>query len=318
MGSEVQLSQQYGGSHGGGWVSRLPSLWIPYVQLARLSPPAAILLIYIPHVLGLLHAASIQRSSLAEILRSSGWLFVGTVFFSNAAHAWNDLIDSPFDKLVARTKTRPIPRGAISEKNAFIFATVQAIGAALVLLAFPSMTGKWAIPNIFASTYYPWAKRHTHGAQLVLGFCLGWGVIVGATTVNVDPSTDTSTIFLFVACLLWTGIYDTIYAHQDYKDDMKLGLKSLATLLGKKHTKAVLYLFLVIMLGSLAQCGILHEAMWPYHCLAVGGSLVSLGTMITYVQLENPKSCWKWFSTGFWGTGGSIAAGLIAQYATRH
>lgn len=76
---------------------------------------------------------------------------------------------------------------------------------------------------------------------------------------------------LTVACVLWTAIYDTIYAHQDLADDMKLGLKSMAVLL-------------------VAPCG----------------CALSLGAMIANVSLKDSGSCWWWFRHGFWSAGWSI------------
>ena len=37
--------------------------------------------------------------------------------------------------------------------------------------------------------------------------------------------------------IIWTVIFDTIYAHQDYLDDLKASVKGLAVRLGRKGTK---------------------------------------------------------------------------------
>jgi 4-hydroxybenzoate polyprenyltransferase len=34
--------------------------------------------------------------------------------------------------------------------------------------------------------------------------------------------------FLYGSAILWTVIYDTIYAHQDIRDDIQIGVKSTA------------------------------------------------------------------------------------------
>ncbi|KAL2164997.1 hypothetical protein VTH06DRAFT_293 [Thermothelomyces fergusii] len=149
--SSTLLAQQYGGRHVGGWVDRLPACVIPYVQLSRLSPPAALLLILFPHFFGILHAAIVLLSSSSSssssssietavalvpaMLRACAIVVAGCFFASNAAHAWNDLIDAPLDRLVARTRDRPVARGAISPRAAFLFAASQALLAALLLRA---------------------------------------------------------------------------------------------------------------------------------------------------------------------------------------
>ncbi|KAK0705901.1 UbiA prenyltransferase family-domain-containing protein [Lasiosphaeria miniovina] len=316
------LAQQYGGKHVGGWVSRLPASWVPYVQLTRLSPPAALALIYFPHFFGALLAAILRGSPVAAVLRACAVLLVGSFFFSNAAHAWNDLVDAPLDAAVARTRTRPIPRGAISPRAAFVFTATQAVGAAAVLLLFPDPAGAacYALPNMLATAYYPWAKRHTHFAQLVLGACLAWGVVVGCVAMGYEPFAASplgvSVLCLWVACMLWSAIYDTIYAHQDVKDDAALGLKSLAVLF-RRRTKPVLWLAQAAMGGLLAACGVSAAMAVPYYIVALGGCALSLGAMVACVDLADPASCWWWFRYGFWGAGLSIAGGLLSEYLVR-
>ncbi|TVY31830.1 4-hydroxybenzoate polyprenyltransferase, mitochondrial [Lachnellula occidentalis] len=303
------LAQQYGGSHTGGWVARLPAAWIPFVQLARLSPPAGLFLIYLPHFFGILHAAIIQRSSLSKVLQACLLCLGGSFFLSNAAHAWNDIVDSPIDKAVARTSKRPIPRGAISPRAAFIFTLTQAAGAAVFLLPLPRESAFYALAYIGVTMYYPWAKRHTNLAQFVLGFCLAWGVFMGSSAIGFKPFNiskgqepfwvEGSSACLFLACILWTVIYDTIYAHQDIRDDTKLGLKSLAVLF-RERTKSLLWLLLCCMLTLLVASGKLAGMGPQYFVIAVGGCLSSLGMMIHKVELRESSSCWWWFRYGFW------------------
>ncbi|MCJ1405576.1 hypothetical protein MMC11_008804 [Xylographa trunciseda] len=321
------LSQQYGGNHKTGWLAYLPDSWLPYVQLARLSPPAGLFLIYFPHAFGLLHAATLKRSSPDVVLGAAGLMFGASFFFSNAVHIWNDLIDARLDALVERTRNRPIPRGAVTTFAATVFTVTQATGAAVFLLYLPLEPLEallYALPSIVGSIYYPWAKRHTDVPQLVLGFCLAWGIVMGSTAVGVrpfntgllgsaKPSVESSTLCLFIASILWTMIYDTIYAHQDLKDDRKAGIKSLAVLYGDR-TKSLLWQLLALMLAMLIACGTLSEMGISYYVVTVGGSVTSLGLMIGMVELKSSESCWWWFGKGFWYAGGSIAGGLLAEY----
>ncbi|KAI8963315.1 UbiA prenyltransferase [Daldinia sp. FL1419] len=313
------LGRQYGGGHTGKWVSRLPPSVIPYIQLARLSPPVGLILIYIPHFLGVLHSAILQQGSSPVALWTAAVLLLGgSLFCSNGAHSWNDLIDTSVDRLVARTRNRPIARGAISPRAAFIFTMTQAISAAVFLLGFPKqkVAAYWAIPNIVATIYYPYAKRHTYFAQFVLGFCLSWGVFIGALAMDADPLGNYSTTCLFLACILWTVIYDTIYAHQDVKDDTKINLKSMAVLSGNK-AKHLFWALLSGMLGFLSLSGYLAQMGPWYYILAVGGCFASLGIMILNVDLGDSLSCWLWFRYGFWLAGGSMTIGLLSEYLLR-
>ncbi|KAK4248357.1 UbiA prenyltransferase family-domain-containing protein [Corynascus novoguineensis] len=343
------LAQQYGGGHVGAWVDRLPASVIPYVQLARLSPPAGLILIFLPHLFGILHAAIVLMSDAnngtasgdggsanakfgpAAILRACTVTFGGSFFSSNAAHAWNDLVDAPLDQQVARTRGRPIARGAISPRAAFLFTASQAMLAAAFLLVLVPSTGDadandvatavyYALPNILATTYYPLAKRHTHLAQVVLGFCLAYGVVIGSCAMGLLPQVHVHipTVCLTATCLLWTVLYDTVYAHQDVVDDRRLGLKSTAVLLGgTRWCKPTLWCVLAAMLTLLAVPGRAAGMAAPYYVFALGGCAASLGAMIRRVDLGSPASCWWWFRYGFWLAGGSVAAGLVSEYVLR-
>ncbi|RYP48690.1 hypothetical protein DL768_005470 [Monosporascus sp. mg162] len=313
--SNVSLSQQYGGIHSGGWVDVLPKSWVPYVQLSRLSPPVGFLLIYFPHLFGVIHAASIRRTPLDEVVYVSTVLLAGSFFCNNGSHAWNDLVDAPIDAKIGRTKTRPIPRGDISRTAAFFFACAQALFAASFLLLLPSDAALAAIPTIVGTLYYPFAKRHTHLAQVVLGFCLTWGIMVGSSSMGVEkPWMDTSTVSLLGASILWVILFDTIYAHQDLADDLKVGVKSLAVLLNG-NARPFLWALCGGMGFLLYHSGVHGGMGFPYYLITVGGCILSVGTMVVFVELEDPQSCWKWFSNGFWFTGASIVTGLLANYA---
>ncbi|OTA83405.1 hypothetical protein M434DRAFT_83975 [Hypoxylon sp. CO27-5] len=308
------LSQQYGGLHARGWVDLLPSSWIPYVQLARLSPPVALFLIYFPHLFGTLHAAKAYDLSTPECLGLCSILMGGSFFFSNAAHAWNDIIDAPIDKQIARTRNRPIARGAITPEAAFIFTAAQAFGAALFLLLLPPTTAIATIPTIIGTIYYPWAKRHTYFPQVVLGFCLSWGVIVGNSSAGAQkPWADPAALCLVLALTFWTMIYDTIYAYQDISDDKRVGVKSLAILF-QNRPKSLLWMLLLLMTITLISYGRLIDSSIAFYLVTVGGVSLSLGSMIMNVELKNQANCWWWFSCGFWFTAAAIATGLLLEY----
>ncbi|KAF5027015.1 hypothetical protein F66182_890 [Fusarium sp. NRRL 66182] len=308
------LSKQYGGIHAGSWVDVLPKSWIPYVQLSRLSPPVGFILIYFPHLFGVIHAASVQSSSTSDMLYVSGVLVVGSFFCNNGSHAWNDLVDAPIDAQIERTKMRPIPRGAVSRQAALLFAISQAVLASACLLPLGWDTALATIPTIIATLYYPFAKRHTHLAQVVLGFCLTWGVMVGSSAMGIDaPWRHESSVSLLLAANLWVILFDTIYAHQDLQDDVKVGVKSLAVLCNG-HARPLLWALFVAKCACLYWCGVSGGLGAPYFTIALGGCAVSVGSMVALVDLEDPESCWKWFATGFWFTALSIVVGLLGDY----
>lgn len=262
------------------------------------------------------------------LIRSNMLILGGSFFLSNAIHIWNDLIDAPLDALVERTRYRPIPRGAVSPFDAAVLTATQAVGVAMFLPYLSKSTAQsaiYAVPGIMSWTYYPWAKRHIDFPQVVLGFCMGWGVIMGSVAIGMEPvamgvfgscpkpRAEYSTMCLFSASAVWPMIYDTIYAHQDLKEDLRVGIKSLAVLYGDR-TKVLLWLLLTLMITLLFASGWLGAMGVMYFLVTIGGATMSLGLMVVRVDLDDTKSCWWWFSNGFWIVGGPIAGGLLAEY----
>ncbi|KAK7931733.1 hypothetical protein PG985_002445 [Apiospora marii] len=313
-GQEEAPPVRWGGVHVGAWVNLLPSSWVPYVQLARLSPPVPLLLIFFPHVFGLLHAAITRQLPLAEVARVGLVLLGGSVFVSNAIHGWNDLIDAPIDKQIPRTQNRPIPRGAITPRAAFVFTAANALIAATFLLLMPGRSVRYAVPSILAHAYYPFSKRHTNFPQVVLGVALQWPIVLASFATDAyGVEADQSLLCLFLAAVLWTVTYDTVYGYQDYKQDIRLGVGSTAVLLGTwgKPVLLVLSNFIAALVwasGQLAGLGSLYLA------VAAGGSFLSLNCMMVKVDLLSPESCSWWFTYGFWGPAMSISGGLVLEY----
>jgi 4-hydroxybenzoate polyprenyltransferase len=68
------------------------------------------------------------------------------------------------------------------------------------------------------------------------------------------------------------------------------------------------------MSASLYSCGIFGEIGIPFFAITVGGSLLSVSSMLHGVELEDPSNCWAWFANGFWFTMLSITVGLVADY----
>ena len=72
---------------------------------------------------------------------------------------------------------------------------------------------------------YPLAKRFFIIPQLVLAMIYNWGSIIGWVTIQ-SPYKFDNILILYSALIIWTIIYDTVYATQDEMDDRKMSLYS--------------------------------------------------------------------------------------------
>lgn len=61
---------------------------------------------------------------------------------------------------------------------------------------------------------YPLAKRYTNYPQLVLGMCFNSGVIIACLTANGGQMPPVAVLPMYISGILWTLVYDTVYAYQ--------------------------------------------------------------------------------------------------------
>lgn len=199
-------------------------------MLARLDRPVGVWLLFLPCVMGLGFARFATGPHFIDAL----WIvlfLIGAVVMRGAGCTWNDITDKDFDAKVARTAARPIPSGAVSVKQAYIFLLAQLGIGFVVWLALPldaKITALLALPLV---AIYPYTKRVTWWPQAWLGLTFNWGVLVGAATASVITA---PTYILYSGLVLWTIAYDTIYALQDREDDALIGVRSTARLFGRQ------------------------------------------------------------------------------------
>ena len=278
------------------------------------------MIIYSPYFFGTLFAAAVSQPHLSpqSLFKTDVILLIATVLLRGGAVAFNDIADRDIDGKVARTRHRPMARKAISVHNGFIFVAAQ---AALWLVIMVQLAPGYAIPLLGLVGLYPYSKRVTDFTPVVLGPTVAWGVLIGCAAMGVDAismffdgemSRAGAIGCFYLSCAVWTIIYETIYAHQDIKDDEKQGVRSMAIRL-KGRAKSILSMLAILQVALLVCTGWLIGATPLYFAGTCLGVATSLGVMIGKVDLRQPNECWWWFSNGTWFVGGSIVIGLLSQ-----
>ena len=219
-----------------------------YFELIRLNKPIGFMLLLWPCWFSLAYLKFSQQYLLSYYIL----FFIGSVIMRSAGCIINDLMDQDIDSKIERTATRPLVSNKITNFNAIIFLFMLLIIGLLILLQFktPSiLVGLLCTPLI---VLYPLMKRITFWPQLFLGIIFNWGVII--CSVEFFGNVTNEYLILYLACVLWTIGYDTIYAYQDLKDDKKNSIKSTAVLFEDKGKYLVLssYTLMFIMIGYLS------------------------------------------------------------------
>ena len=305
-----------------GFLSILPPALVPYAELSRLDKPAGWVYLFFPCAFSTLLAAPMASPipSLVSVGSTTALFLSGAVIMRGAGCTVNDLWDRNFDPQVARTRLRPIARGAVKPLPALAYAGAQCLAGLAVLLQFPTQCLWYGIPSLLLVGTYPLAKRVTYYPQVVLGLAFSWGAMMGFPAMGVDLLSDSAArsaaACLYASCVSWTVLYDMIYAHMDIKDDVKAGVKSIA-LRHERETKPVLAGLMITQISLLAAAGWFAEAGPIFFAGSCVGAFITLGTMIWRVRLNDVRSCWWWFRNGCLLTGGGIGTGLWLEYWTK-
>jgi len=215
------------------WVEHyLPSFLRPYAYAMRLDRPIGIWLLLFPALWSLALTSNGIRGITPELITTAFLFAVGAVIMRGAGCIINDLWDRDLDKMVERTKNRPIASGQISVKNAVIFLVILLALGLIILLQFNRLTIGLGILSLFFVIAYPLMKRITWWPQAFLGFTFNFGVLMGWSAM--EGTLAPAAYILYIAAFFWTLGYDTIYAHQDIDDDVLAGIKSTARLFKDK------------------------------------------------------------------------------------
>ena len=291
--------------HQSDWVERYLPVWSrPYARLARLDRPIGTWLLLFPGWWGIALAAKRWPDPILLLLFA-----IGAVVMRGAGCTLNDIADRDYDGQVARTRLRPLPSGAVSVRQALIFLGLQlAIGAAILFsLNRTTILLGCAVLGLIGT--YPFMKRITYWPQVFLGLNFNWGALIGWTAVTgalAPPS-----LLLYVGGVLWTIGYDTIYAHQDKEDDVRIGVKSSAIALGE-HTRPWLFIFYGIALIAWAAAA-LAAGLGALFWLGLAAAAAQLAWQAARVATEDPADCLQKFRSNR-VVGWLIFAGIIAGH----
>jgi protoheme IX farnesyltransferase len=162
-----------------------------------------------PRVIELLLIATVPTMILAARGIPDPWLVIATVLggalSAGSANSFNCYIDRDIDKIMGRTKSRPLVTGELSAKEAYFFAWALGIGSVLwlgLLVNWLAATLSLAAILFYVFVYTLLLKRRTPqnivwgGAAGAMPVLIGWAAVTG--------SLDATAWVLFLIVFLWT------------------------------------------------------------------------------------------------------------------
>jgi protoheme IX farnesyltransferase len=208
-----------------------------------------------PRIIELLLVTTVPTMIVAERGLPSLWLVAATVLggalAAGGANAMNMVVDRDIDRVMARTRNRPLASGRLTARAALTFA----IGIELAAFAF-----LWATVNLLSAmlavaaclfyvfVYTLWLKRSS-ASNIVIGGAAGAvPVLVGWTAVT--DSLDWPPVVLFAVIFYWTPPHFWALAIR-YRDDYARAHVPMLPVVASLRTTAVRILLYTLLLWAL-------------------------------------------------------------------
>jgi protoheme IX farnesyltransferase len=239
----------------------------------------------------------------AMVLADSGWpgtglvlaTLTGGILAAGGAGAVNMYIDRDIDALMARTRSRPIPRGAIAPRHAAIFGwalglasapwliiTVNVLSAALALGAF--------LFYVFAYSLY--LKRHTVHNTVVGGIAGAMPPLIGWTAVTGELTREGLLLFLIV--FFWQPAHFWALALRMSDQYRAANIPMMPVVLGEVETKRQTLIYAVLTASVTVMFGAAAELSWLYFGVATAGGAGFIALAWRLLQGGNELPLWRY------------------------
>jgi len=262
--------------------------WRLYLELTK---PKVVALIVLTSVVGTLLAAPGWPPLDALLLGNLG---IGLAAASAATI--NQLLDQRIDADMLRTRSRPLPTGGLTERQALRFAGVLGVTSMLVLFAFiNALTAVLTFASLigYAIIYTVWLKRATPQNIVIGGAAgaappvLGWA----AVTNTIDPNA----LVLFLIIFAWTPPHFWALAIARRDDYAKVGIPMLPVTHGVEFTRLQVLLYSIIMVLVTLLPWFTRMSGLPYLGAALGLNAVFLYYAVALKFTARPELPMKLF-----------------------
>ena len=214
--------------------------WSQYYNLTK---PKVVLLIVFTAMVGMLLAAD---GAVPLDVFVFGLLGIGLAAVSGAAI--NHVVDEHIDRIMERTRNRPLASGELDQKSALVFAlSIGALGIAMLVLFINLLTAVLTFFSLvgYALIYTMYLKRATP-QNIVLGGAagaapplLGWTAVTG--------SVDTEALLLFLIIFIWTPPHFWALAIRRREEYARADIPMLPVTHGVTFTKIQILLYTILL-----------------------------------------------------------------------
>ena len=254
-----------------------------------------------PRIIELLLITTLPTMIVAQRGLPPVWLMLATLLggalAAGGANAINMFVDRDIDKLMHRTRKRPLVTGAVAPRNALIFAVSLEVVAFVELWAWVNLLS--AVLAISATLFYVfvytlWLKR-TSSQNIVIGGAAGAvPVLVGWAAVT--DSLSWTPIVMFAIIFVWTPPHFWALAVK-YKEDYQAAhVPMLPAVASFKRTAQEILVYSVILVGVSLLLAWVASLGLVYVVSASALGLGFIGLAVRLWRRATPKAAMQLFS----------------------
>jgi protoheme IX farnesyltransferase len=239
-----------------------------------------------PRIIEQLLVTTVPTMIVAERGLPSVWLMVATVLggtlAAGGANAINMVVDRDIDKVMARTKHRPLASGRLSPRAALTFAiTIEVAAFVFLWAAVNPLSGVLAVAAclFYVFVYTLWLKRSSSSNIVIGGAAGAVPVLVGWSAVT--NSLDWPPVVLFAVIFYWTPPHFWALAIRYREDYARAEVPMLPVVASLRTTAQRIFLY-TLLLWAITLLFAPVADMGPIY---VGSALV-LGAIFTWLTLR--------------------------------
>jgi len=184
------------------------------------------------------------------------WVVVAFTTARFAAMGFNRIVDREIDARNPRTKSREIPSGAMSVREAGVAVTIASLVFFVAAWQLNTLCLVLAPVALAWVLFYSYTKRFTRWSHLVLGIGLSIAPVGGYIAISGHWSDPWwMLIALAIAVATWVGGFDILYALQDVSFDRENGLYSVPSTFGEANALGIARVLHLATVAALAVAG---------------------------------------------------------------
>lgn len=218
------------------------SRWRAYLALTK------------PRIIELLLVTTVPTMILAADGWPGTWLLVATLvggsFAAGSANAFNMFLDRDIDRLMNRTKQRPLVTGELSDRQALVFAT--ALGA--ISIAWFAALVNWASAWLALAAILLYVVFYTILLKRRTSQNIVWGGVAGCMPVLIGWAAVTGTVawapvVLFLVIFFWTPPHYWPLSMKFRKDYARAGVPMLPVVADDVRVARQILIYTVAMIA---------------------------------------------------------------------